>query len=210
MAAAVDVDGNLAIIDQRRMLILRWSGGEDRCLGEFYGLGAAPGYLYYPMDIALDPEGRAYVSQGYEGRVQVYGGLPAAARGDPPSAPLAEPPAGPQAEAAAAVREWARARAEQRVEDDLAAYSEGFLPGDVGTREEWETAERARAEAGEWAGFEIDDLQIEIVRPGIARATFNASRGPDLRERRISRATLLLRRENGAWRILEEHFGEEP
>jgi hypothetical protein len=65
------------------MILLRWSLEGNRCSSEHYGPGAVPGYLYYPMDVALDREGRAYVSQGYEGRVQVYKGFRAAARGAP-------------------------------------------------------------------------------------------------------------------------------
>lgn len=79
-AAAVDADGDLVIIDQQRMFILRWRRQGNRCLGEYYGYGYLPGYLYYPMDLALDARGRIYVTQGFQGRVQAYDGLtPAAA-----------------------------------------------------------------------------------------------------------------------------------
>lgn len=78
-AAALDQQGDLLIIDQLRMVILRWSVSDDACLGEYWGFGDHPGYLYYPIDIALDLQGRAYVSQGFESRVQVYEGLPPAA-----------------------------------------------------------------------------------------------------------------------------------
>ena len=75
----MDDDGNLLIIDQQRNMIVRWSVEDNRCLGDYYGLGAAPGYLYYPSDLALDGQGRLYVGQGFEGRVQVYDGLRPAA-----------------------------------------------------------------------------------------------------------------------------------
>lgn len=78
-ASAMDDDGNLLIIDQQRNMIVRWSVEDNRCLGDYYGLGAAPGYLYYPSDLALDGQGRLYVGQGFEGRVQVYDGLRPAA-----------------------------------------------------------------------------------------------------------------------------------
>ncbi len=81
-AAALDADGNLVIIDQQRSMIVRWSLSDGRCLGDYYGLGAAPGFLYYPSDLVLDGQGRLYVSQGYEGRAQVYEGLPPAAGWD--------------------------------------------------------------------------------------------------------------------------------
>ena len=81
-AAAMARDGELVIVDQQRMLIMRWNPETNRCLGEHIGLGDAPGYLYYPMDLALDRSGRLVVSQGFEGRVQMYQGMtpaPAAA-----------------------------------------------------------------------------------------------------------------------------------
>lgn len=74
-AAAFTADEELVILDQQRMLFLRWKPFGNRCLSEHYGFGGAPGYFYLPIDIALDPSGRAYVSQTYQGRVQVYEGL---------------------------------------------------------------------------------------------------------------------------------------
>ena len=74
-AAALDADGNYAIIEQQRMMVLRWSGETNECLGEYYGPGDAPGYFYYPYDIYLDSSGKLYVAQSYKGKVQVYSGL---------------------------------------------------------------------------------------------------------------------------------------
>jgi len=74
-AAARSRDGELVIVDQQRMLVMRWDPEANRCLGEYIGLGDAPGYLYYPMDLALDRAGRLLVSQGFEGRVQMYEGM---------------------------------------------------------------------------------------------------------------------------------------
>ncbi|MGB5817068.1 MAG: hypothetical protein WBI27_17905, partial [Thermoanaerobaculia bacterium] len=66
------------------MVVLRWAVQGDRCLGEYWGLGNAPGYFYFPMDLALDGQGQLYVSQGYQGRVQMYEGMAPAA--PPPQA----------------------------------------------------------------------------------------------------------------------------
>jgi DNA-binding beta-propeller fold protein YncE len=74
-AAALAGDDELVIVDQQRMLVLRWSVPSNRCLGEYIGLGDAPGYLYYPMDLALDGKGQLFVAQGFEGRVQMYRGM---------------------------------------------------------------------------------------------------------------------------------------
>lgn len=80
-AAALAGEDEVVILDQQRMFVLRWSVASNRCLGEYVGLGDAPGYLYYPMDLALDASGQLFVTQGYEGRVQMYKGMaPAAGR----------------------------------------------------------------------------------------------------------------------------------
>jgi hypothetical protein len=74
-AAALAEDGSLLIVDRQRMVVLRWSIETNRCLGEHLGIGASPGFLYYPMDLALDQSGQMYIAQGYEGRVQMYEGM---------------------------------------------------------------------------------------------------------------------------------------
>ena len=79
VAAALGADGNVVVLDWQRMLFTIWDPRSRRCLGETSGIGDAPGYLYQPSDLALDADGRIYVSQGYQGRVQVFtGGSPAA------------------------------------------------------------------------------------------------------------------------------------
>ncbi len=79
VAAALDTDGNVVVLDWQRMLFMVWDPRTNRCLGQTSGIGDAPGYLYQPADLALDADGRIYVSQGYQGRVQVFaGGSPAA------------------------------------------------------------------------------------------------------------------------------------
>jgi DNA-binding beta-propeller fold protein YncE len=74
-AAALAKDGELVIVDQQRMMIVRWNAEANRCLGEYIGYGNLPGYLYYPIDLALDGSGQIFVSQGFEGRVQMFSGM---------------------------------------------------------------------------------------------------------------------------------------
>ena len=81
-AAAMDTEGNVIVLDKQRALFMAWNPEENQCLGEYYGFGTLPGWFYQPDDIALDLQGRLYVSQGFEGRVQVYEG----------SEPAAHPP----------------------------------------------------------------------------------------------------------------------
>lgn len=83
VAAALDRDGNLLVLDRQRTLFMRWSPEENRCLGEHSGIGTLDGFLYQPADLALDGEGRVYVSQGFEGRVQVFRNATPARTGSP-------------------------------------------------------------------------------------------------------------------------------
>lgn len=73
-AAALDDQGRVIILDQQRALFMTWDLARGACLSEHYGFGNAPGAFYQPSDLALDAGGRLYVSQGFEGRVQVYVG----------------------------------------------------------------------------------------------------------------------------------------
>jgi hypothetical protein len=87
VAAARDERGELVLVDQQRMLLMRWTEVDNRCLAQYGGIGLAAGAFYFPHDLALDGAGRLYVSQGYEGRVQMYEGFPPAAGAAPPPAP---------------------------------------------------------------------------------------------------------------------------
>jgi len=76
VAAALDDQGTVTILDQQRMIVQRRTMSGNRCLSEYLGIGLVPGLLYFPQDMALDAVGRLYVTQGFQGRAQVYGGLP--------------------------------------------------------------------------------------------------------------------------------------
>ncbi len=94
MAAALTDRGDYLIVDQQRMLLIHWSATGNRCLGEYIGIGDAPGFLYYPNDLAVDREGILYIAQSYDGRVQRYAfsatdptSGAGASRSDPPQPP---------------------------------------------------------------------------------------------------------------------------
>jgi len=74
VAAARAADGRILVLDQRRMILMLWDPRTNRCLAEYSGFGNAPGALYLPADLALDGEGRVWISQGFEGRVQLFAG----------------------------------------------------------------------------------------------------------------------------------------
>lgn len=82
-AAALTADGGAVVLDQQKMMITTWVLSGNRCLAQHYGIGAAPGFLYFPSDLSLDAQGRAYVTQGFQGRVQVYEGLSPARGAEP-------------------------------------------------------------------------------------------------------------------------------
>jgi hypothetical protein len=76
VAAALDEAGNVVVLDRRRALGMVWRPEGNRCLGEFSAIGTSPGALYQPADMSLGPKGRLYISQGFEGRVQVFSYAP--------------------------------------------------------------------------------------------------------------------------------------
>jgi hypothetical protein len=70
----MDRDGNVFILDKQRMLFTLWRTEDNSCIGEYSGIGRSKGALYAPDDLALDGRGRIYISQTFEGRVQVFDG----------------------------------------------------------------------------------------------------------------------------------------
>jgi len=206
MAAALDSEGVLDIIDQQRMKIVRWSTTTG-CIGDYYGLGMRPGFFYFPNDIALDTVGRLYTAQGFAGRVQAYEGVPPA----PELPPLAAPDAGadPQAAVEELVRAWVFAREERNADDYLSAYSEDYFPWGVASRRDWRDMRRAQIGSPGWVIVQISDLWVEMIRDDTARATFDEVAQTDSYESRVRR-TLTLTLEQGGWRIIEERAATVP
>ncbi len=85
VAAAMDREGNVLVLDQQRMLIMLWRPDDNECLYETGGVGGRPGDLYKPADLALDAAGRVYVSQGFDGRVQIFENATPASGPDSPA-----------------------------------------------------------------------------------------------------------------------------
>jgi hypothetical protein len=208
-AAALDEEGNLVIVDQQRMHVMRWDIRTDRCIGEYYGIGSDPGYLYYPLDLALDGSGRIYVTQGFKGRVQMFKGFAPAAR------PVAtEPAADALAEDAAAAVEaevngWARAVSAQRADDFFAFYSPDFLPWGFEDRATWEQVRRTQLERLEWIDLQLDGLVVELEGTNTARVTFDQALRSNLYEF-SNRKTLTLTLEKTGWKIIEERVQPAP
>lgn len=58
------------VLDRMRHLIMVFDQ-DNKFISEYGRMGAAPGAFYHPVSLAY-ASGRAYVAQGFEGRVQVY------------------------------------------------------------------------------------------------------------------------------------------
>jgi DNA-binding beta-propeller fold protein YncE len=61
----------ILVLDRMRHTVLLY-GSDHRFLGEFGTLGSKPGGFYHPLAIAALPDGRLWVAQGFQGRVQAF------------------------------------------------------------------------------------------------------------------------------------------
>jgi sugar lactone lactonase YvrE len=95
VAGALDREGNAVVLDKQRMLFTIWRVEDNVCVGEFSGIGQSAGALYAPNDLALDGSGKIYISQTFQGRVQVFDGANPAPVPEPPIADSAEDENGP-------------------------------------------------------------------------------------------------------------------
>jgi hypothetical protein len=111
--------------------------------------------------------------------------------------------------AESAVRAWARARSERRLEEFLSAYSAEFLAWEEKDRRAWETSQRTWFAGGRWTVIDISDLKVELVKKNIARARLTEVHRSEP-DRGQVRKTLLLRLESGVWRIIEERADPIP
>jgi DNA-binding beta-propeller fold protein YncE len=64
-------DGHVLVLDQMRHVVLVFDS-DHRFVTEFGHVGSGPGDFYFPLAIAAASDGRVFISQGFEGRVQVF------------------------------------------------------------------------------------------------------------------------------------------
>lgn len=102
-----------------------------------------------------------------------------------------------------AVRGWARAWSEQRVDDYLSYYSPDFVPASGASRLAWEERRRQRLLGQGAIRVAVVSLQVEDVAPDEARVTFTQSYRSNTYQDRV-RKTLLMSRIGGRWLIDEE------
>lgn len=163
-------------------------------------VGGPPGRRWATDSVAPDEApaaGAARVAPEDEGSQSAVSGD----AGDP--AEEASRPADRSAEAAEAVRRWARAWSERRVDDYLAAYSAGFTPASQLSREEWEARRRDRLQNQGSIRVAVVSMEIDERSETELRATFTQSYRSDVFRDRV-RKTLRLVREDEAWKIAEE------
>jgi hypothetical protein len=63
-------EDTVLVLDRMRHVILVFTQSHE-FVTEYGRMGASPGAFYHPTSLAY-ASGRAYVAQGFEGRVQVY------------------------------------------------------------------------------------------------------------------------------------------
>ena len=101
------------------------------------------------------------------------------------------------------VESWRSAWQEQRVDDYLASYSEGFEPESGLSRERWEQQRRQRLTAPEFIRVTLAYLDEPRVDGDQASIRFLQSYESDTFQDRVSKV-LVLTWEDGGWKILEE------
>jgi hypothetical protein len=102
-----------------------------------------------------------------------------------------------------AINAWAHAWSDGRADDLVAAYSEDYRPWGVGDRALWEGIKRLQLERDAPIEIELGELRITPVAGGTVSAEFDL----DIQTARYAERlhqTLLLVREAGAWKIIEE------
>jgi len=110
----------------------------------------------------------------------------------------------PSAEAAVEqVLAWAEAWSRQDVEAYLASYSQRFKPQDGSDRSLWVAQRRQRVVAPRSIQVTLREMQASLLGEDRARLLFEQTYQSDT-FRDVVRKTLVLVREAGAWKILEE------
>ncbi len=231
-AAALDDQGRAIILDQQRALFMTWDVERGVCLSEHYGFGNAPGAFYQPSDLALDAAGRLYVSQGFEGRIQVYeGARPASAQiaaREPSAAPTppdsvadagvsetepAKPPSPAESEAdielgalaaiEGTVRAWAGAWSRREVDEYLAFYAPTFQPDGGLSLSVWKERRRDRLTRPRSIQVSLAQLDLRLTDENRAEVAFVQAYRSNLFSDKVDKV-LLLERDQFGWKITSE------
>jgi hypothetical protein len=211
---------------------MTWDLARGVCVSEHYGFGNAPGAFYQPSDLALDSSGRLYVSQGFEGRIQVYEGarpasLQIAVRGPLPEGPEqpsiadtgeSEPEPAVSSSSAESepevetdtlatiedtVRAWAKSWSQRQVDEYLDFYATDFSPEGGLSRSEWQEQRRDRLTRPRSIQVLLAQIDLRLIDENRAEVAFVQTYRSNLFTDRVDKI-LLLKSENSVWKILEE------
>jgi len=217
----------------RRMFEKAASGGDALSmfsLGEMYtrGIGVTPDYEQATIWFTRAAETGANLSD-FRLKTLYYSNLVLPERIEPQPAPPRQPPAPtpvpareekpaepPRAQAPLRqeevrdfVKSWAAAWSSRDPEAYLSLYSPAFVPRDRVPRENWEALRKSRILNPSWIRVELEDVRIRPLEHGWVRVDFRQSYRSPLYSDRV-RKTLMLRKEQGGWRILAERATALP
>jgi tetratricopeptide (TPR) repeat protein len=137
--------------------------------------------------------------------VAVAAPAPQAKAAGPVAAPA--PPPDPrhelQKDIVSAVRSWANAWSAQDVDRYLSSYAAEYTPPGGLSRGDWEAQRRKRLTDPKYIKVEIAGIQVHALGNGQARASFRQKYQSDTYSDQV-RKTLLLKKNNGVWQIVEE------
>lgn len=101
------------------------------------------------------------------------------------------------------ISSWATAWSEQDVKRYLSHYSPDFIPDNRLSRLEWEELRRQRLLTPDFVRVEVSQLETVILDNRIASVSLDQQYRSD-RFSELSHKIVLLRHENGRWRIIQE------
>ena len=107
-----------------------------------------------------------------------------------------------------AVRDWAAAWSDQRVEDYLASYADSFQPPDGQSRQAWAADRRQRIARPSSIQVDIEATRTVELGPDRVSVSFDQSYTSDTFSDRV-RKTLVLVWQDGTWKIAEERVIEQ-
>jgi outer membrane protein TolC/ketosteroid isomerase-like protein len=128
---------------------------------------------------------------------------PAVAKQVPAPKPAAPPVAQPHAQIMEALNRWRDAWTKGDVAGYLASYSVDFRPARNQTRQAWEAWRSGRLRANRNIRIELADIAVTDSKTAVSVAfeqRFSSTETGAL----VDRKTLIMRQENGQWKILEE------
>lgn len=102
-----------------------------------------------------------------------------------------------------AIRAWASAWSNQDVDGYVAAYAQSFRPANGAPRATWVAYRRDRLTAPSFIEVEVSNIEVEMLGPDSARATFVQGYRSNTYQDRVSK-TLTMTRGPAGWQIERE------